>query len=69
MLQLEEEKAHKKIMETKKKTKQISDLKNKNDAKYQNEMKAQNKGVDSMKQARENNLKMQADLKKEIKSK
>ena len=34
MLQLEEEKAHKKILETKKKTKQINELKTKNDAKY-----------------------------------
>ena len=34
MLRLEEEKALKKISETKKKTKQILDLKSKNDEKY-----------------------------------
>ena len=49
MLQLEEEKAHKKIMETKKKTKQISDLKNKNDQKYEAYLNHQKSGDSSMK--------------------
>jgi hypothetical protein len=40
MLQLEEEKAHKKIMDTKKKTKQINDLKTKNDQKYETYLNA-----------------------------
>ena len=39
MLQIEEEKAMKKIKETKKKTKQILELKNTNDHKFEQEMK------------------------------
>ena len=39
MLRLEEEKALKKISETKKKTKQILDLKAKNDEKYMKQMR------------------------------
>ena len=38
MLQMEEEKAMKKINETKKKAQQITDLKQKNDDKYQKQM-------------------------------
>jgi len=39
MLQLEEERALKKINETKKKTKQILDIKQKNDSKFEKQLK------------------------------
>ena len=39
MLQMEEERALKKISETKKKTSQIMELKRKNDEKFQQQMK------------------------------
>ncbi len=52
----------KKISETKKKTKQILDLKKANDAKFQKQIKDQANNNGSMKQTQSNNYEKRKDL-------